>query len=95
MSHHLHQASSGFLSGHLIVMILLIGAACCVVLIIPVLNDKFLGSIGTPLTKAAPITFFAGLGILIIGLLSGIAVLDLAGAALMIVVLIGALLVHY
>jgi hypothetical protein len=95
MTHNFRQVLAGILTGRHIVAILIFGAACSLLLIGPVLNDMFLGSVSAPLNKAAPVMFFAGLGSLTLGLIAGVALLDIAGAVMMGIVLAGALMVHY
>jgi hypothetical protein len=89
------HAAEAFLSGHLIVLLLIVGGIFIGLLALPVIGDFISGSIEGPATRWSPLTFAIGLGVLIIGLVAGVRVLDILGAGLMGAVALGALMVHY
>ena len=89
------HAAVAFLSGHVVVLVLIVGAAIVVLLALPVLGDVISGSLEGPASRWSPLTFVIGLGLLILGLFAGVAVLDILGAGLMGAVVLGALMVHY
>ncbi|MDQ2875992.1 MAG: hypothetical protein M3Y33_14890 [Actinomycetota bacterium] len=89
------HAAVAFISGHLVALLLIGGAIVVVLLALPVLGDVIFGSIEGPMTKSAPAVFTVGLGTLILGLFAGAPILDIIGAGLMGLVLLGALMVHY
>jgi len=89
------HAAAAFLSGHVVVLVLIVGACFVVLLALPVLGDVISGSIEGPAAKWSPLAFAVGLGALILGLVAGAPVLDIIGAGLMGAVLLGALMVHY
>jgi hypothetical protein len=89
------HAAVAFLSGHVVVLVLIVGASFVVLLALPVLGDVISGSIEGPATRWSPLTFAVGLGVLILGLVAGVPVLDILGAGLMGAVVLGALMVYY
>ena len=89
------HAAEAFISGHLIVLLLIVGGIFIGLLALPVIGDFISGSIEGPATRWSPLTFAIGLGVLILGLVAGVPVLDILGAGLMGAVVLGALMVHY
>jgi hypothetical protein len=88
-----HRVS--LLTGHTIVIGLIIVAVAAVALILPVLYERlFVASIGIG-ERAAPAMFWSGLVILVLGVVSGFTVLDLVGGILMGLVIAGWLAVNY
>ena len=90
-----NHVAAAFLSGHLIVLLLIIGGIFIGLLALPVIGDFISGSIEGPATRWSPLTFAIGLGLLIIGLVAGVPVLDILGGGLMGAVVLGAIMVHY
>jgi hypothetical protein len=89
------HAAVAFLSGHLVALLLIGGAAAVVLLALPVLGDVISGSMEGPAMKWSPLVFALGLGALILGLVAGVPVLDILGAGLMGAVALGALMYYY
>jgi hypothetical protein len=89
------HVADAFISGHLVVILLIVGAIFIGLLALPVLGDFISGSIEGPATRWSPLTFAIGLGALILGLVAGVPVLDILGAGLMGAVVLGAIMVHY
>jgi hypothetical protein len=89
------HAAVAYISGHLVAILLIGGAAAVVLLALPVLGDVIFGSIEGPAMKSAPAVFAIGLGTLILGLVAGVRVLDLIGACVMGAVALGAFMFHY
>jgi hypothetical protein len=83
------------LTGHTIVIALIIVAVAAVALILPVLYER-LFNVGVGLgERAAPAMFWGGLVILLLGIVSGFTVLDLVGGGLVALVIAGWLAVNY
>ena len=59
-------------SGRQIVLALLVIAAVSVILWIPVFSDQMMDFLSRTAPRYAPLTFLAGLGLLIIGLVAGV-----------------------
>jgi hypothetical protein len=91
-SNHVAEA---FISGHLVVLLLMAGAIFIGLLLIPVIGDVISGTIEGPASRWSPLAFAIGLGVLILGLIAGVRILDILGAGLMGAVVLGALMVHY
>jgi hypothetical protein len=83
------------LTGHVIIIALVIVAVAAVALILPVLGER-LFNVGVGLgERAAPAMFWSGLVILLLGVVSGFTVLDLVGGGLVALVIAGWLAVNY
>lgn len=95
LSHSSRHAAEAFISGHLILLLLLFGAIFLGLLAAPVLGDALFGSVREPMSRSGPTVFVIGLGVLILGVVAGTPVLDIIGVVLMVAVLIGVLMVHY
>ena len=95
LSHPSRHAAVAFFSGHLVLLVVIVGAIILGLLAAPVLFDALSGSVQAPATKWSPTVFVIGLGVLLIGIFSGTPVLDIIGAVLMVLVLIGAVMFYY
>jgi hypothetical protein len=89
------HVARAFISGHLVVLVLFAGAIFIGLLLIPVIGDVISGAIEGPAARWSPLAFAIGLGVLILGLVAGVRILDILGAGLMGAVVLGALTVHY
>jgi hypothetical protein len=84
--------------GHevLVVLIILgIMAAFLILLAIPVLYDVFFNAFSSGMDRAARGTFVLGFGILIVGLASGIRIIDIIGGGVMAAVVVGIIVENY
>jgi hypothetical protein len=95
LSHHARHVVAAFLSGRHIVLGLLIIAVVIVLLVAPVIGGDAFDSFSAVAEKAAPVTFLAGAGVLIFGLVTGVFLLDAVGLCLIGAVLVGWLLINY
>lgn len=82
-------------SGRQVVVVLIFLAVVICLLIGPVLGENLFDIASTKGAKAAPATFFLGLGVLLLGLFLGVPILDGVGACLIGAVLLGVILVNY
>jgi hypothetical protein len=94
-SHHARHITLPKLSGRDIVIMLICAAILAVLAVLPVVGDKLFDTLTPRATKASPITFFLGLGALLVGLFTRIWFLDVTGACLMGAVILGAILINY
>lgn len=92
---HSRYVAAPFLSGRHIVVGLICIAVAIVLLVTPVVWQRLSAAFSAGATKAAPTTFFLGVGALGIGLIAGVWFLDVLGACLIGAVLLGAILVNY
>jgi hypothetical protein len=90
-----HHAAVAFITGHLVAILLILGAIFVGLLALPVLGDAIFGSVQAPAMKSGPVLLAAGAGALIAGLIAGVAILAIIGAALIGAVAVGWLLVYY
>jgi type III secretory pathway component EscT len=78
------------------VLVILVCAAILLGLLwAPVLGDRFTGFLSRTAPRVAPRIFFLGLGIAVIGLVTGARILDLVGACLIGGVMLGVILDNY
>ncbi len=91
--HHPHIAIR--LSGGVVVVTLLFMALVIVLLAAPVIWQAVSESLGSAAEKAAPGTFFLGLGLLLTGLVAGARLLDIAGGSLVGLVILGVIVDNY
>ncbi|MGH3276837.1 MAG: hypothetical protein ACRDNZ_21220 [Streptosporangiaceae bacterium] len=86
---------ASFLSGRVIFWIFVGLAVCGGLLAAPVILDQFFGSFSAKAERAAPVIFITGLGLLILGIYAGNLVLDIIGACLIGLILLGIWAAHY
>jgi hypothetical protein len=90
-----YAAGAALLSGRQIVLALLAIAVVSVILWIPVLSDRVMDFLSRNSPRYAPLTFAAGLGLLVIGLVAGIRILDIVGASMIGALVLGYLVENY
>lgn len=83
------------ISGRQIVLALLFIAVVGLILWIPVLSDQVMDFLSRNAPSYAPLTFVAGLGLLVIGLVAGIRILDIVGASMVGALVVGFLIENY
>jgi hypothetical protein len=93
--HAAHHAALAYITGHLVVILLVLGVIFLGLLAAPVIFDAVFGSIQGPAEKWAGPVFALGAGLLVVGLLAGLPKLDLIGGGLMGVIAVGWILVYY
>jgi hypothetical protein len=86
---------AALLSGRSVILIVIAGAILVCLLAVPVLTDIFLGFASAQGAKIAKATFLTGLGILLLGLVIGVEIVDFVGAGLMAAVILGIILDNY
>jgi hypothetical protein len=89
---------AAWLHGHELVVVLVflaIMAAFLIVLAIPVLYDLVFNAFSSGMDRAAKGVFVFGFGVLIVGLASGIRVIDIIGGAVMAAVVVGIIVENY
>lgn len=91
--HHPHIAIR--LSASVVAVALLFMVLVIVLLAAPVIWQAVSESLGSAAEKAAPGTFFLGLGLLLAGLVAGARLLDIAGGGLVGLVILGVILDNY
>jgi hypothetical protein len=94
-AHPAHHAAVAFITGHLVAILLILGALFVGLLALPVLGDAIFGSVQAPAMKSGRVLAVAGAGVLIVGLIAGVPILAIIGAALIGAVAVGWLLVYY
>jgi len=90
-----YAAGAALFSGRQIVLALLVIAAVSVILWIPVFSDQMMDFLSRTAPRYAPLTFLAGLGLLIIGLVAGVRILDIIGASMIGALALGYLVENY
>jgi small-conductance mechanosensitive channel len=90
-----YAAGAALFSGRQIVLALLVIAVVSVVLWIPVLSDQVMDFLTRNAPRYAPLTFLAGLGLLVIGVVAGIGILDIIGASMIGALALGYLVENY
>jgi hypothetical protein len=83
------------LSGRQIALALMVIAVVSVILWIPVLYDQVMDFLSRNAPRYAPLTFLAGLGLLVTGLVVGVQILDIIGASMMGAIAVGFLVENY
>ncbi len=81
--------------GRLVLYALLFIVFVIVLLAAPVIWQAGAEAFGSAAEKAAPGTFFLGLGVLFIGLVAGLKLLDIVGAGLVGLVVVGVIIDNY
>jgi hypothetical protein len=82
-------------SGRLVLYVLLFIGFVIVLLVIPVIWGAVSEAASSAAEKAAPGTFFLGLGVLFTGLVAGVEILDIVGASLAGLVILGVIVDNY
>ena len=77
-----HVTGAALFSGRQIVLALLVIAVASVLLYIPVLSDQVMDFLSRNTPRYAPLTLVAGVGLLVIGLVVGVRILDIIGASM-------------
>jgi hypothetical protein len=90
-----YAAGAAHISGRQIVLALLVIAVVSVVLWIPVLSDQVMDFLSRNAPRYAPLTFLAGLGLLVVGLVVGVRILDIIGASMIGALALGFLVENY
>jgi hypothetical protein len=93
--HRGYAAAGALLSGRQIALALLIIAVVSVVLWIPVLYDQVMDFLSRNAPRYMPLTFAAGLALLVIGLVAGVRILDIIGASVIGALALGLLVENY
>jgi hypothetical protein len=78
-----------------VLVLLAIMAAFLIVLAIPVVYDVAFNAFSSGMDRAAKGTFLLGFGVLIVGLASGIRIIDIIGGAVMAAVVVGIIVENY
>ena len=81
--------------GRLVVYALLFIVFVIILLALPVIWQAVSEAFSSAAEKAAPGTFFLGLGVLFIGLVAGVELLDIVGASLVGLVILGVIVDNY
>jgi hypothetical protein len=94
--HHRGYATAAALfSGRQIALALLVIAVVSVILWIPVLSDQVMDFLSRNAPRYMPLSFAAGLGLLVIGLVAGVRILDIIGASVIGALALGYLVENY
>jgi hypothetical protein len=94
--HHRGYATAAALfSGRQIALALLVIAVVSVILWIPVLSDQMMDFLTRNAPRYMPLSFAAGLGLLVIGLVAGVRILDIIGASMIGALALGFLVENY
>jgi hypothetical protein len=83
------------LSGRQVLVLVGIGVVVAVLLWLPVLGDRIMDYLSKNAPKYAPRIFFAGLGLLLLGVVAGLQPLEVAGGCLIGALVLGALVDNY
>lgn len=94
-AHHPHHHAGLWPSGREVLIGLIIVVVAVALLVGPIVGGAIFTSLSKGAERAAPGAFCAGLAVLIIGLLTGAEVLDIAGGGLVVLVLAGTVLSYY
>lgn len=89
---------AAWLSGHELIIALVIAGimvAFIILLALPVLSSMAFDSFSSGFNRAARGTFLFGFGILIVGLASGVRIIDILGGAVMAAVIVGIIVENY
>lgn len=87
--------AAGHLPGRQVLVVLAVMAVLIVLLWIPVLGDRLVDLLSRNAPKIAPRMFLLGLGILVIGLVVRVRVLDVVGGCLIGAIVLGLILDNY
>ncbi len=92
---HQPRHVTAWLSGRQIVIALIVIAVMVVLLVAPLVGGALAELASQGVEKAAPGTFFLGLGILAVGLVAGVRIIDIAGASVAGAAVLGVILNNY
>lgn len=95
LGHHARHVLATYLSGRNILIAVIVLAVLLIILVIPVIAETLLNSATAVAARVAPRVFLIGLGVLVLGLVARLGILEVAGACLMGGVLLGAILRDY
>jgi hypothetical protein len=95
LSLHARHLGASLLTGRNILVLLAVLAIVAALLIGPVLGERLFSAATDAGARAAPATFWTGLGLLLAGLVAGFVPLDVIGACLMGSVVAGWIMVNY
>jgi lysylphosphatidylglycerol synthetase-like protein (DUF2156 family) len=92
---HQSRHAAARVTGREILIALIVIAAIVVLLVAPVLWGALFDGFTKGLDKAARPTFLVGLGVLVVGLLSGVQIIEIGGGALMAAIVLGVIVENY
>jgi hypothetical protein len=95
LSYHARHIVADLLSGHHIVVALIVIAVILVALVGPVIGENLMNSVTAGAARVAPRVFVIGLAVLLLGLVTRLGILEAGGACLIGAVLLGAILRDY
>jgi hypothetical protein len=87
--------AAGLITARNVIIVLIIMVAFVLLLAIPVLYSYGFDAFSGGVRKASKGTFLAGLAVLIVGLISGVRIIDYAGGGVMAAVIIGIIIDQY
>jgi hypothetical protein len=96
-SRHQLQIGTWFKHHELLIVLIVLGifAVFILLLLLPVLSSASYYAFSSGFRKSAWGTFLAGLGVLIVGLASGVRIIEIAGGGIMAAVVIGIIVDQY
>jgi hypothetical protein len=92
---HQYRHAGAWFSGRQVVVALIVIAVIAGLLAGPILAEALLDIASKAVERAAPGTFVLGLAVLLTGLISGVRIIDIAGACLIGAVLLAVILDNY
>jgi hypothetical protein len=92
---HVSRHAAARITGREILVALIVVVIYILLLVIPVLYGAGFDSFSRGMSKAARPAFLFGLGVLVVGLVSGVRILDIAGGAIMAAVVVGVIVENY
>jgi hypothetical protein len=92
---HLSRHPAFRLTGREIIVVLIVVVACVLILVMPVFWGAGYDTFSRQMDRAAKPVFLVGFGVLVVGLVSGVRILDIAGGAVMGAVVLGKIAEHY
>jgi hypothetical protein len=95
LGQHIRRIAAALFSGRQIVIGLIVLVVLVILLVGPVIGENLMNSATAGAARVAPAVFLIGLGILVLGLVAQLGVLEVAGGCLMGAVLLGAILRDY
>lgn len=95
LGQHAEHGVAAVFSGSQILVVLLCIGIVSVLLWIPVLGDRLMAFLSTTGPKVAPRIFLVGSALLVVGLVARVVILDVAGASLIGLLVLGFLLDSY
>jgi hypothetical protein len=92
---HVSRHVAARVTGREILIALIVVVIYVLLLVVPVLWGAGFDSFSRQVDKAARPTFLFGFGVLVVGLVSGLRILDIAGGAIMFAVVLGVIIENY